>query len=167
MPTLALMQMTQQLCGTVFNISYNCQLKNCKLPVGNVVSKSTSPNATSSEKRIILEGKKLETVGELCFLGGIEPSTQRDVNRRITLVPAFGRLRNGIFSNRSITIRLNARLYGALILPIVIYCEEAWALGSKEIQSLEFLICAACWLLEVLPGWTDYKISNQGGHFYI
>ena len=38
--------------------------------------------------------------------------------------------RKGIFSNRSISTRLKARLYGALILPIAVYGVEAWKLRS-------------------------------------
>ena len=39
---------------------------------------------TSSDKRIVLEGEELETVGEFCFLS-IVPSTGRDVSRRLAL----------------------------------------------------------------------------------
>ena len=93
----------------------------------------------SSEKRITLEGEELEIIGELYFFGSIVPSTEREV-----LVDAqpkhrqpFGRLRNGIFSKRSISTSLKARLYGALLLPIAIYGGDTWTLRSREIQSLE------------------------------
>ena len=72
-------------------------------------------DVVSSEKHIILEGEELETVGELCFLDSTVPSTERDVSRHVALaLRAFGRFRNDIFSNRSISMRLKARLYGAL-----------------------------------------------------
>ena len=59
---------------------------------------------TSSEKRIILEDKELETVRGFCFLGSIGPSIERDVSRRMSLASAaFGELRNGMFYNRSIS----------------------------------------------------------------
>ena len=46
-------------------------------------------------------------------------------------------------------------------MPISINGAKAWTLQSQGIQSLEVLKCAACGLLEVLPGWTDYKISRS------
>ena len=90
----------------------------------------------SSKKRIVLEGEKLETVGELCFLDSLVPSLERGVSQRIDL-PSIGRHRNDIFSKRSISTRLKARLCGALILPMTIYGVEVWMLRSQEIQYLE------------------------------
>ena len=101
---------------------------------------------TSLDKCITLEGKERENVGEFCFLGSIVPSTERNVSQRTALTSAaFVRLKNGIFSNRSISARLKARLYGALILPIAISM---------------FLRCAACGLLGVTRR-TYYIISRS------
>ena len=117
---------------------------------------------TSSEKGIVLEDKNLETVGGFCFLLSIVPSTDIDVSQCITLVSAgFGRLINGIFSNRSISTSLKARLYGAIILPIVIYGAEVGRYDHRRYNLLRFLRCTAFRLLKVLPGRTDYKISRS------
>ena len=90
---------------------------------------------TSSEKRIVLESDVLETVEEFCFFGGIVPSTERDVSRCIVVASAaFGRLKNGIFSNRKISTRLKARLCGAPIPPTAIHSAEAWTVRSWEIM---------------------------------
>ena len=65
---------------------------------------------TSSEKRITLEGEEIETVGEFCFMGSIVSSTEGYVSCRIALAStAFGRPRNGIFSNRNNSTRRKAR----------------------------------------------------------
>ena len=73
---------------------------------------------------------------------------ERDVSRHIALASAvFGRLGNGTFSNRRLITRLNARLYGALILPITICGAEACTLRSLEIPFFYVLRCAACALL--------------------
>ena len=81
-------------------------------------------------------------------MGSIVPSTETDVSQHIALALAgFGRLRNGIFSNRSISTRLKARLYGALILPIAIYGAEAWMLRSQERQSFEGFEMCCLWAI--------------------
>ena len=73
-----------------------------------------------------------------------------NISRRIVLASAaFGRFINGIFSNRSISTRLKISLYGARILPMAIYCAEAWTVRSQEIPSLEVFDVL------VLPGRTD------------
>ena len=91
---------------------------------------------TSSEKPITLGDEEFERVRELCFFGSIVASTEIYVSRCIALASAaLGRLRNGIFSNRSISTRLKARLYGALILGTG--CQNAMRIYDNEIYCNE------------------------------
>ena len=158
------MQMTQQLFSTMFE---KLQLSSEELQAacrkwGMKIIFSKCKIITSSEKCIVLEGEELDPVGEFCFLGSIVPSTQRDVCRYIaTSSAAFGRHRNGIFSKRSISTRLKARLCGVLMLLTAIYGTEAWMLRSHEIQPLKVFEMRCLRLLEVLQGRTDYKISKS------
>ena len=47
---------------------------------------------------------------------------------------AFGRLRM-IWSSKDVSIKLNTRLYGTLILPITTYGSESWTTRREEIDA--------------------------------
>ena len=67
------------------------------------------------------------------FIGQANCSGRRRTSRCIAVAAAsLGRLGNGIFSNRAISRKLIAREHEALLLPVAIYCAEAWTLRSLE-----------------------------------
>ena len=80
---------------------------------------------SSDQNDIKIDGKVVEKVKELIFLGSVVPGTPSDIKRRISLdSSAFGRLKQRVWSNRNITVQLKIRLYYALIVPIAIYASE-------------------------------------------
>ncbi len=91
-----------------------------------------------SDQRIVIDGQEVEHVEEFTFLGSVVPDSAADVKRRIGLAStAFGRLREAIWKNRSISNPLKVRLYNALIVPIATYASETWTLRADDIRKLE------------------------------
>ena len=92
---------------------------------------------TSETRNITIDGNSVENVDNFVFLGSVVPDTADDVKRRIALASsAFGRLKEKIWRNRSIPLKIKTRLYYALIVPIAIYACETWTLRKAESQSL-------------------------------
>ena len=82
----------------------------------------------SEPSNIIIDGNSVENVDSFVFLGSVVPDTADDVKRRIALASsAFGRLKEKIWRNKSIPLKIKTRLYYALIVPIAIY---AWTLRN-------------------------------------
>jgi len=73
----------------------------------------------------------------LVFLGSNVPGTTNDIKRRLGLASSsFGRLKNEIWRNKDISLKLKLRLYNALIVPIAIYASESWTLKKSDTQML-------------------------------
>ena len=57
----------------------------------------------------------------------------KDIERRIALaLTSFGRLRESIWSNRDILLKLKLRPYRALILLIATYASETWVITVND-----------------------------------
>ena len=87
---------------------------------------------------IEIDNETVEHVAQFVFLGSVLPDTTSDVARRIGLASsAFGRLIPTVWSKRSISRAIKARLYKALIVPIATYASETWTLRASETRKLE------------------------------
>src|ERR1700733_6906972 len=109
-----------------------------------------------------LKGETLEQVTEFVYLGGTiteDAQCTKDIKRRISLASAaFGRL-NQIWRSSSISIKTKVRLYGALVVPVLLYGSESWCLRKEDERRL--LVAEMSWLRRILGRSRRDRIRNE------
>lgn len=109
-----------------------------------------------------LEGEKLEQVTEFVYLGGLieeNGKCTKDIKRRIGLASAtFGRL-NKMWKSQNISLKTKVKLYGALVIPVLLYGSECWSLRREDERRL--LVAEMSWLRGMLGRSRRDKIRNE------
>ena len=100
---------------------------------GNYDDADTSP--------LQVDGGLIPFTKHFTYLGSkisFDTSCVADVNTRIAKASAaFGALRKGVFSAKGINLKTKGKVYMALVVSILLYGSECWALRKKEEDALE------------------------------
>jgi len=111
---------------------------------------------------VTLENKALEQVTEFVYLGGLiteDGRCTKDIKRRIGLACAmFGKL-NKIWKGNSISTRTKMKLYGAFVIPVLLYGSECWCMRREDERRL--LVAEMSWLRRILGKSRRDKIRNE------
>ena len=104
----------------------------------------------------------LEQVTEFVYLGGTiteDGRCTKDIKRRIGLACAmFGRL-SKMWKTDSISTRTKMKLYGALVMPVLLYGLECWCLHREDERRL--LVAEMSWLRRILGRSRRERIRNE------
>ena len=134
--TILVIQIFEKLHFSTSELEKAC--KRWRLKVNHIKFKVL----TSEIDKITIDGNRAENVESLVFLGSVVSGTASDVKRRIALASSeFDRLKDKIWRNRAIPLKIKTRLYYALIVPncckcCKIYDCETWALRKDEMLKL-------------------------------
>ena len=122
------------------------------------------PNSTRTrEKDIMIDGNKLNSVLEFTYLGSTISSNgciDDDVQRRMPKASAsFGRLRQRLWNNHHVSMRIKIKIYRAIVLSTLLYGAEAWAVYRRQLKKLHAFMMRH--LLSIMRiTWTD-KVTNK------
>jgi hypothetical protein len=129
------------LISAIFNLLQisTRQLEDACKELGLKINREKCRVITDEEvDEILMESNAVTEVQEFVFLGSVVPGTSSDIKRRIALAAvAFGKLKNNIWSNRTIPMNLKIRLYYALIIPIATYSCETWTATKEDCRTLQ------------------------------
>ena len=89
------------------------------------------PNSTRTrEEDIMVDGNKLNSVLEFTYLGSTISSNgciDDEIQRRMAKARAsFGRLRQRLWNNHHVSLRVKGKIYRAIVLSTLLYGAEAW-----------------------------------------
>ena len=89
------------------------------------------PNSTRTrEEDIIDDGNKLNSVLEFTYLGSTISSNgciDDEIQSRMAKASAsFGRLRQRLWNNHPVSMRVKGKIYRAIVLSTLLYGAEAW-----------------------------------------
>ena len=99
------------------------------------------PNSTRTrEEDIMVDGNKLNSVLEFTYLGSTISSNgciDDDIQRRMAKARAsFGRLRQRLWNNHHMTMRMKGKIYNATVLSTFLYGAEAWTVYRRQVKKL-------------------------------
>jgi len=92
---------------------------------------------------IAVGGQPLAWVPTFTYLGSVFHQSAKldpELNRRIQLASAaFQKLQRPFFQQKSLSLHVRLRVYRALVLSVLLYGCEGWALSTQQLQRLEVL----------------------------
>ena len=99
------------------------------------------PNSTRTrEEDIMVDGNKLNSVLEFTYLGSTISSDgciDDEIQRRMAKASAsFGRLRQRFWNNHHVSMRVNGKIYRAIVLSTLLYGAEAWTVYRRQVKKL-------------------------------
>ena len=99
------------------------------------------PNSTRTrEEDIMVDGNKLSSVMEFTYLGSTMSSDgciDDEIQRRMAKASAsFGRLRQRLWNNHHVSMRVKGNIYRALVLSILLYGAEAGTVYRRQVKKL-------------------------------
>ena len=94
------------------------------------------PNSTRTrEEDIMVDGNKLNSVPEFIYLGSTISSNgciDDEIQRRMAKANAsFGRLRQRLWNNNHVSMRVKGNIYRAIVLSTLLYGAEAWTVCRR------------------------------------
>ena len=102
-----------------------------------------SPGEHYVDPVITIEGSQLKAVTEFTYLGSTvscDARLDKEIETRISKAcAAFGRLRQRLWCNQHLTVRTKCAAYRAIILSILLYGCESWAIYRAQINRLSVL----------------------------
>ena len=109
------------------------------------------PNSTRTrDEDIMVDGNKLKSVLELTYIGSTISSNgciDDEIQRRMTKASAsFGRLRQRLWNNHHVSMRVKGNIYRAIMLSTLFYGAEAWTVYKRQVKKLQAFM--------MRPGWT-------------
>ena len=133
------------------------------------------PNSTSTrEEDIIFDGKQLSSVLEFIYLGSIASSNGcigDDIHMRMaTFSVNLGRLRQRLWNNEHVPMRVKGKLYRAIELPTLLYGAEAWTVYRRQVKKLHafmMLHLISIMLITWMDNVTNKEILEQTGLPYM
>ncbi|KAK2164971.1 hypothetical protein NP493_1390g00004 [Ridgeia piscesae] len=133
------------------------------------------PNSTSTrEEDIIFDGKKLSSVLEFIYRGSIASSNGcigDDTHMRMaTFSVNLGRLRQRLWNNEHVPMRVKGKLYRAIELPTLLYGAEAWTVYRRQVKKLHafmMLHLISIMLITWMDNVTNKEILEQTGLPYM
>ena len=111
----------------------------------------------------MIDRNKLNSVLEFTYLGSTISSNgciDDDVQRRMPKASAsFGRLRQRLWNNHHVSMRIKIKIYRAIVLSTLLYGAEAWAVYRRQVKKLHAFMMRH--LLSIMRiTWTD-KVTNK------
>src|SRR5664279_5167461 len=88
---------------------------------------------------IVIENQELKQVEHFVYLGGTmseDASTEQDMTRRLGLACGAMQKLNPIWKSKDIATRTKTRVYESLVLNILMYNSETWALKEADKKKL-------------------------------
>ena len=94
------------------------------------------PNSTRNrEEDIMVDGNKLNSVLEFTYLGSTLSSNgfiDDEIQRRMAKASAsFGRLRQTLWNNHHVSMRVKGKIYRAIVLSTLLYGAEGWTVYRR------------------------------------
>ena len=99
------------------------------------------PNSTRTlEEDIMVDGNKLNSVLEFTYIGSTISSDgciDDEIQRKMAKASAsFGRLRQRLWNNHHVFMRVKDKIYRAIVLSTLIYGAEAWTVYRRQVKKL-------------------------------
>ena len=110
-----------------------------------------------------VEGEKVEIVEKFTYLGSVvhsSTSCEAEVARRLGLAyGAMNSLKKAVWQSRYLSRKTKVRIFGSLVMPVLLYSCEAWTLTGELKRRLNTFVCNS---LRRIFGirWQDH-VSNQ------
>ena len=110
-----------------------------------------------------VEGEKVEIVEKFTYLGSVvhsSTSCEAEVARRLGLAyGAMNSLKKAVWQSRYLSRKTKVRIFGSLVMPVLLYSCEAWTLTGELKRRLNTFVCSS---LRRIFGirWQDH-VSNQ------
>ena len=111
----------------------------------NINTKKTEvlyqPNSTRTrEENIMVDGNKLNSVLEFTYIGSTISSDgciNDEMQRRMAKASAsFGRLRQRLWNNHRVSMRVKGKKYRAIVLSTLLSGAEAWTVYRRQVKKL-------------------------------
>ena len=122
------------------------------------------PNCTRTrEEDIMVDGNKLNSVMEFTYLGSTISSDgciDDEIQRRMAKASAsFGRLRQRLWNNHHVSMRVKGKIYRAIVLSTLLYGAEAWTVYRRQVKKLHaFMMRHLRSIMRIT--WVD-KVTNK------
>ena len=99
-----------------------------------------SNSTRTREEDIMVDGNKLNSVLEFTYLGSTISSDgciDDEIQRRMAKASAsFGRLRQRLWNNHHVSMRVKGKIYRAIVLSTLLYGAEAWTVYRRQVKKL-------------------------------
>ena len=113
------------------------------------------------EEDIMVDGNKLKSVLEFTYLGSIISSggcIDDEIQRRMAKASAsFGRLRQRLWNNHHVSMRVKGKIYRAIVLSILL--AEAWTVYRRQVKKLHAFMMRH--LRSIMRITWMYKVTNN------
>ena len=122
------------------------------------------PNSTRTrEEDIMVDGNKLNSVMEFTYLGSTISSDgciDDEIQRRMAKASAsFGRLRQRLWNNHHVSMRVKGKIYRAIVLSTLLYGAEAWTVYRRQVKKLHAFMMRHLRSIKRIT-WMD-KVTNK------
>ena len=101
------------------------------------------PNSTRTrEEDIMVDGNMLNSVLEFTYLGRTRPissngCTDDEIQNRVAKASAsFGRLRQRLWNNHHVSMRVKGKIHRKIVLSTLLYGAEAWTVYRRQVKKL-------------------------------
>ena len=92
------------------------------------------------EEDIMVDGNKLNSVVEFIYLGSTISSNgciDDEIQRRMAKAStSFDRLRQRVWNNHPVSMRVKGKIYRAIVLSTLLYGGEAWTVYIRQVKKL-------------------------------
>ena len=99
-----------------------------------------SNSTRTREEDIMVDGNKLNSVQEFTYFGNTISSDgciDDEIQRSMAKASAsFGRLRQRLWNNHHVSMRVKGKIYRAIVLSTLLYGAEAWTVYRREVKKL-------------------------------
>ena len=111
----------------------------------------------------MVDGNKLNYVLEFTYLGSTVLSNgciDDEIQRRMAKTNAsFGRLRQKLWNNHRVSMRVKGKIYRAIVLSTLLYGAEAWTVYKRQVKKLHvFMMRHLRSIMRIT--WMD-KVTNK------
>ena len=111
----------------------------------------------------MVDGNKLNSVLEFIYLGSTISSggcIDVEIQRRMAKASAsFGRLRQRLWNNHHVSMRVKGKIYRAIVLSTLLYGAEAWTVYRRQVKKLHaFMMRHLRSIMRIT--WMD-KVTNK------
>ena len=122
-----------------------------------------SNSTRTREEDIMVDGNKLNSVLEFTYLGSTISSDgciDDEIQRRMAKASAsFGRLRQRLWNNHHVSMRVKGKIYRAIVLSTLLYGAEAWTVYRRQVKKLHaFMMRHLRSIMRIT--WMD-KVTNK------
>ena len=119
----------------------------------------------TNQQPLTIGGEEIETVSAFRYLGAIvegNGNIMSDVERRVAKASrAFGALRRTVFKEKDLTLKTKRLVYRPVVLGILLYDAETWAMNSKRVHSRKFEVFHNRCLRAIMGITTEQQRTNH------